>query len=387
MLSENKLYSRSACDDITIKAKKNDDEWEDFDEGWGFYLPDVPNKFRTKIKHENYLLARKEEEEKKTVLKSKPYIMVIEPTNICNLQCPLCSTGVGGQSRDKGSLNFENFKKLIDEAGDYLLKLALQNWGEPTLVKDLPKMIRYAADKGIFVTISSNFSIDYKDEYLEEFIKSGLGLLKIDIDGTTEEIYQKYRISGKLKTVIENTKRVVEIKKKHNLKYPIIQSKMLVMKHNEHQIEDFKKLSKTLDVDEIELGNIQLDPKAGKDWLPTNKKFIYETYLQDTEIQPCHWPWSGFVVNWDGGVTPCCIVDDSGADFGNIFKEGLMGVWNNEYYISARSEFSDKKEISKFTICNVCKNDTHNPKLFRVGDTFSITTNPDTKLNNKIKSL
>ena len=53
----------------------------------------------------------------------------------------------------------------------------------------------------------------------------------------------------------------------------------------------------------------------------------------------------------------------------------------NEYYISARSEFSKEKEITKSTICNTCKNDTHNPNLFRVGDTFSITSKPIVKIN------
>jgi len=55
----------------------------------------------------------------------------------------------------------------------------------------------------------------------------------------------------------------------------------------------------------------------------------------------------------------------------------LSKIWNNEYYVSARSQFSDTKEITKNTICNMCKNDTHNPKLFRIGDTFSITTKQD----------
>ena len=129
-------------------------------------------------------------------------------------------------------------------------------------------------------------------------------------------------------------------------------------------------------VDEIELGNIQLNPNtAAKDWLPNNKEYVYETYLGKSRKTPCHWPWSGMVINWDGGVAPCSIVDDENSDFGNVFEDDIMSVWNNEYYVSARSEFSKTKKISKFTICNMCKNDTHNPNLFRVGDSFSLTFN------------
>ena len=58
-----------------------------------------------------------------------------------------------------------------------------------------------------------------------------------------------------------------------------------------------------------------------------------------------------------------------------FLKNDIMSIWNNEYYVSARSEFTKTKEMSKFTICNMCKNDTHNPNLFRVGDSFSLTLN------------
>ena len=79
------------------------------------------------------------------------------------------------------------------------------------------------------------------------------------------------------------------------------------------------------------------------------------------------------VINWDGNISACCIVDDVKADFGNIFNTDLKELWNNKKYISARSEFGDKKEITEKTICNVCKNDTHNLKLNRKGESFSIS--------------
>jgi len=370
----------SLADSISVVAKRENDTWGMFDENWGFVVHDIPEEFRTETKYKNFLLSKKEEDEKRIRLKSKPYNYVIEPTNICNLQCPLCSTGVGAETRDKGKMTLENFKKFIDEIKDVAVQISLQNWGESTLVKDLSLMIKYAADNKIFINLSTNFSINYSKNYLEELMKSGLGVLLIDVDGTTNEVYKKYRVSGDLDIVIDNIRTVVKFKKENNIKYPIIKTKMLVMKHNEHQINDFKKLSKELGVDQIELGNIQINPKTAKNWLPDNPEYKYASYEQSRDVEPCHWPWSGMVVNWNGDVSPCCIVDDSNSDFGNIFDVGLDKLWNNEYYISARSEFAKEKEMTKFTICNMCKNDTHNPNLFRVGDTFSITSNPSVKI-------
>ena len=366
----------SVADDVRIKAKRVNDDWGTFDQEQGFHLYDVPNDFRTEAKVQNYKLSLKEEKQQKLILESKPYHIDIEPTNICNLKCPLCSTGIDAKTRKKGTLTFEKFKHLIDESKDTILQLSLQNWGEPTLVTDLPKMIRYAVDSGVFVRLSTNLSIKYPVGYLEQFIKSGLGRLIVDIDGTTQDVYEKYRQNGNLNTVLKNLEDAIKIKKQNKLQYPIIQARMLVMKHNEHQIDEFKELVRKLCVDEIELGNIQLNPNtASKDWLPKNDEFVYETYMGERRKTPCHWPWSGMVISWDGGVAPCSIIDDENSDFGNVFENDIMSIWNNEYYVSARSEFTKTKEMSKFTICNMCKNDTHNPNLFRVGDSFSLTLN------------
>jgi radical SAM protein with 4Fe4S-binding SPASM domain len=379
-IGASKTYS--IADDVNLKSIKTDDKWGQFGEDWGFRIWDVPDEFRTDKKYENFILAKKEEEEKKLILESMPFEVDLEPTNICNLHCPLCSTGIGADTRQKGMMDFEKFKNLIDEIKDTVLQLSLQNWGESTLVPTFPKMIQYAAKAGIWMRVSSNFSVNYNEEYLTNLINSGLGKLVVDIDGTTQDIYEQYRVGGKLDTVLKNIEAAVKIKKENKLQYPIIQARMLVMKHNEHQIDEFKELSKKLDVDEIELGNIQLNPNtAAKKWLPENKDFIYKTYLDERRVTPCHWPWSGLVINWEGGVAPCTIVDDPNSDFGNVFTDGgVKKVWNSEFYVSARSEFSDEKQITKNTICNMCKNDTHNPALLRVGDSFSLTLNKDVKI-------
>jgi len=366
----------SIADTVQVKSKRKDDQWKKFDDDTIFAIDEIPDEFLTDQKFKNYTLAKQEECEQKLVLDSAPFHFEIEPTNICNLRCPLCSTGVDAKTRQKGILTFNNFKKIINQIKNTALIVSLQNWGEPTLVKDLPKMIKYATDAGIFLRMSTNFSIDYDDEFLIEFMKSGLGRLVIDIDGTTQDVYAKYRVNGNLETVLENTRKIVKIKKDNNLIYPIIQARMLVMKHNEHQIDDFKQLSKKLQVDEMEFGNIQLNPNTASDeWLPTDGNFVYETYLGKRIDTPCHWPWTGMVINSDGGVSSCAIVDDNLSDFGNVFEEKISDIWNNESYTSARTTWTKNARRSKTVICNICKNDTHNPNLLRVGDTFSLTLN------------
>lgn len=347
--------------------------------GWKF-LEKVPPDFWSEKKLQNLLLALEEEQAGVLTLKSRPYHLVIEPTNICNLKCPLCSTGVASAQentgRTKGILSVERFQQLIDDCGDTIIDLYLQNWGEPTLVKHLPEMLQYATQRGIWIYLSTNFSLPHSDEYLERLMDAQFGLLHVDIEGTTQESYQQYRVGGKLEMVLKNVRQCVEIKKRKGYKYPVIEGTMLVMRHNEHQIEEFKKLAESLGLDQWTLGKIQLNPNVDTDlWLPENPQYKYATYEEadPLKVQPCHWPWSGMVINYDGNVSPCCIIDDKKADFANVFTDsGVMGVWNSQKYVSARAEFVDHSKITSPNICNLCKNQTHKPELKRFKNTYSL---------------
>ena len=332
-------------------------------------------------KIKNFLISCIEEKNFNTRLESMPYRLIVDPTNACNLGCPLCPTGLGASTRKKGILKFEKFKKLIDEVKEYCIEIHLYNWGEPTLNKELTKMISYSNECGIWSRISSNLSLKFNDSYLDGLVKSGLSLLHIDIDGLDQDVYEKYRKKGDLKVVLSNLKKIVNIKEKYKSKKPIIELSMLAMRQNEHQHDKFLKMGKEFKADELKIDKIQHNPNMDEKWLPLNKNLIYNTYeggsatshsAKDNEKKQCHWPWSGIVVNWDGGVNPCCIIDDPKADFANTNNKSIKEIWNSEEYISSRSEFGDEKEITKKTICNVCKNQTHSKRLNRVSKTFAI---------------
>src|SRR3990170_8376938 len=87
---------------------------------------------------------------KKEVINSYPYILKMESTNICNLRCAYCYDGrrmpVQGE-RPYGRMTFENFKKLIDEVGLYLLKINLLVLGNLFLFPKKWEMIKYAKKK------------------------------------------------------------------------------------------------------------------------------------------------------------------------------------------------------------------------------------------------
>ena len=71
-----------------------------------------------------------------------PVHLTVEPTNICNLKCPVCETGAGILNRPKGYMSLDNFKEILDKAGEQVNTLLFYYMGEPFLNKDACNMIR-----------------------------------------------------------------------------------------------------------------------------------------------------------------------------------------------------------------------------------------------------
>src|SRR3989338_1632385 len=51
---------------------------------------------------------------------SYPIHITVDPANICQLKCPLCPTGQGLYSRPKIMMRFDDFKKILEQLGDYI---------------------------------------------------------------------------------------------------------------------------------------------------------------------------------------------------------------------------------------------------------------------------
>jgi len=124
-------------------------------------------------------------------IKSLPPLIYIDPLNYCNLHCPLCPTGQGVLGRGKGKMPFDLYKKIIDQVYKKILFINLFNWGEPLLHPEIHKFIRYANEKRIGVRISTNLN-KITENQARLLVSAGLEEIYIDIDGATQETYEKY---------------------------------------------------------------------------------------------------------------------------------------------------------------------------------------------------
>jgi radical SAM protein with 4Fe4S-binding SPASM domain len=152
------------------------------------------------------------------------------------------------------------------------------------------------------------------------------------------------------------------MKKDMGRKLPLLEWQFLMMKHNEHEINEARRRYKELGFDSIFFPKINLphnenDPRLAEEWLPLDSKRrpIFNYDKADNVPGCCWWLWRTTVINHDGGVSPCCYIDDKMSDLGNISYDSFENIWKGELYRSARNLFSsnDHKAL-KTTICCSC---------------------------------
>ncbi|WP_054749873.1 radical SAM protein [Ruminiclostridium josui] len=121
-----------------------------------------------------------------------PTFISIDPTNICNLECPLCFYGQKKANYKKGVMSFSTFKTVVDKIPT-LESIALFSFGESFLNPEIFEMIKYSSQKGIMTSIHSNFSFNKNNEFFTNIVQSGLCSLVLSIDGASQDSYSAYR--------------------------------------------------------------------------------------------------------------------------------------------------------------------------------------------------
>lgn len=300
---------------------------------------------------------------KKPIQWGLPISLAFEPTTSCNLRCPECPSGLRAFTRPTGMLEPGFFRGVIDELAPSLSYLIFYFQGEPYLNPAFLEMAAYAASKGIYTATSTNAHY-LDDARSEQTVRSGLHRLIISIDGTDQETYQSYRVGGKLEKVIEGTKNIIAWKRKLKSSTPHVIFQFLVVKPNEHQIQEVQRLGDELGVDEVRLKTAQIyDFEDGSDLIPTIEK--YRRYspgsdgkwkIKNKLLNHCWKLWHASVITWDGRVIPCCFDKDAQHQLGDLNKMSFSEIWQGEAYQNFRRNILGAR--SQIDICQNCTEGT-----------------------------
>ncbi len=296
-----------------------------------------------------------------TTVPGYPSLLMIEPTNKCNIACTFCDEGRGLTIRPKSIMPLENYKKLIDEMSEHVLFLFLYYHGEPFVHPEIYEMINYAHEKKISIYTSTNGLLINTREKAGRLVESGLDTLLLSFAGLDKESYEYYQRGGNFDKLIQNIKMISQEKKKRKSKTPILKLRFMVMRRSEADINRLKSLATETGVDILNIRTIWVQDKKDtiKDDVPQDEK--YSRYHMKNGILRkkrqnkgrCQWLWLGGIVGVDCKALPCCVGFNEVFQLGDVIKEGgFKAVRNNSKSIQMRQEILNR--IYKMPHCEDC---------------------------------
>lgn len=295
---------------------------------------------------------------KSSIIKGLPMNITIEPTNMCNLKCPICETGAGILDREKGRMTLDQFKMIIDKIASHVNTLMFYFMGEPFFNKYAYDMIRYAKKRGIpFVDTCTNGDLVNPDE----LISCGIDRVSFQIGGMSQETHQVYRVNSVLESIIDNLRECLRLRRERNAPL-IIETGFILMKHNEHEAKKYIEFMSELGVDRASV----IDPcvrtiDQGYAFLPSDKNHWCYNYAEfkNGRLTPktlpenmCPWIYYSTVILVNGDVVPCCRDATGKFVMGNILQQNLEDIWNGEKFKKFRKMLL--KNQTAISICNFC---------------------------------
>jgi len=265
---------------------------------------------------------------------------------------------LGALTRPLGLLKFTEFKSLIDQIYQTGFYVQLFFQGEPYINKDLPSMISYAQSKNIFISISTNGHF-VNEKNVDYVLDNAPDKLIFSIDGLDEQSYQKYRVGGTFEQADRGLRELIKRKTERGLKRPFVEFQFIVMKQNEHQLEDVKRYCNEIGVDKLVFKTMQISSyENALKFLPTNKK--YRRYMLNQNSfkiknkikNHCFALWRTSVITWDGRVVPCCFDKDAENLMGMVNGRSFSDIWYSKKYVDFRKKIlSNRKSVSMCTNC------------------------------------
>jgi len=266
-------------------------------------------------------------------------LLGVEVTNHCTARCESCLNRI--MRRPKGFMEFELFRKIIDEAvrSKQFTQVNLYGLGEPYLHPQFESLAEYAVkacqDHEKTVTIVTNGAVTTR-------IPEGVGHVDISVNSAVREGYEKLMGQSFARTVANILRLEAEGQLRHN-----VDIHMLVFEKNASEMEELIRLFGHTS------GNIEFsfkyDNQCGRIADLTLERF------RSTERIPCHYLLEEVNVTWNGKVILCPHDHEGRVRFGDLRRESIGETWER----SMRQEFISAQLRGEYPfICSKCNYNT-----------------------------
>lgn len=285
-----------------------------------------------------------------------PFVLFVDPASVCNFQCEFCANGdrelVKKTGRKQGVLDFELFKKLVDELKAYpgaIKALRLYKEGEPLLNPHFADMIRYAKDSGAFLSIDTTTNASLLNPELSlKIIDAGLDRINISIDGLSAKDYLRTaKVKLNFEELVENIRFFYEHRGKCEVFIKTI-GNYLSEEERQKFYDIFGDISDIIAIEnlmpcwsEYDLSDIISEFKIGVYGQPAHR------------VEVCPYLFYNITVNSDGSVSACFLDWEHKMLVGDLRESSFLDIWNGAPMNELRKLHLQKRR-AEHPICKNC---------------------------------
>jgi radical SAM protein len=133
----------------------------------------------------------------------RPYIVIWEVTQACDLACVHCRASAQSR-RNPLELSTEEGKRLIDEIAQMQVPVFVLTGGDPIKRPDLFELIEHARSVGVRVSLTPSATPLLTRDVIQRLRQSGLARLAVSVDGSYREVHDAFRgMSGSFDRTME----------------------------------------------------------------------------------------------------------------------------------------------------------------------------------------
>jgi MoaA/NifB/PqqE/SkfB family radical SAM enzyme len=305
-----------------------------------------------------------------------PVCLYLEVTNRCNLLCTTCPRTYV-ELEPPADMSWDLFRRIVDQVPD-VSRAVMHGVGEPMLVKNLPKMVRYLKDRGVYVLFNTNGTV-LNEKNGRALVDAGLDELRVSLDAANAKSYLKVRGKDYFNRILRNVKAFRAMQEREGHDRPRVSAWLTGLKETVEELPAFVRIAAEIGVKEVYLqrlvffdhdtvGLARPDQALFEQMAKDEARYLEEAETvaksldltfsasgaasepgmslakkrDDNPWSLCRRPWTVMYFTANGRALPCCIAPFSQHGYenytlGDATQESLHEIWNGPRYQSFRA--------------------------------------------------
>ena len=276
----------------------------------------------------------------KREVRDYPLLVDLELASVCNLNCPMCYTITDEFKKlvKKGLMDFELFKRIVDEVVGKVFALRLSLRGEPTLHPNFLQAIEYAKSRGIKEVSTLTHGGKMELNYFKKAADAGIDWITISIDGI-HEVYNNVRAPLTFDDTLRKLEAIWNYKEKNSLNKPVIKVQGIWPSIRPNPTLYYNTIAPYVDL-------VAYNPLI--DYLRNDSDIVYE------ENFACPQLYQRLVIGSDGQAMMCSNDEEGEEIVGDANRQRIHEIWHGAKLNRIRSFHNQKDGFKCMEVCKKC---------------------------------